>query len=84
LRIAPAGMGVGIVELSEAEFALQLGLRNGQPLADAAAAARALDPAFDVVPVLAGLVKAGAIIDVVLQPADASLPARRDSERTRP
>ncbi|MES1152420.1 MAG: hypothetical protein ABUL54_11025 [Dongia sp.] len=71
LRIAPTGMGVNIAELAPADFALQATLRDGKKLGEAVAAAHAIDPALDPFPIVAGLVEAGAILDVVLHPADA-------------
>jgi len=71
LRITPNGMGVSVTELTGAEFALQSVLRDGRKLSDAVAAAHAIDPALDPFPLVAGLVEAGAIMDVVLHPADA-------------
>ena len=70
LRITPTGMGVSITELMPADFALQSALRNGLKLGAAMAAAHAIDPALDPFPILTGLVEAGAIMDVVLHPAD--------------
>jgi hypothetical protein len=74
VRIAPAGMGVGIQELAPADFALQAGLRSGQRLADAALSARALDPEIDPFSIVAGLVEAGAIMDAMLHPAETPTP----------
>lgn len=71
LRIAPTGMGVALEELDAAAYALQTALRGGQRLGEAAHAAAAIDPAFDPFSVVAGLVEAGAIMDVVLHPAAA-------------
>ena len=70
LRIAPAGMGVNIAELTPAEYALQSALRDGRRLGEAIAAAHAIDSVLDPFPIVAGLVEAGAIMDVVLHPAD--------------
>jgi hypothetical protein len=70
LRIAPTGQGVGITELSAADFALQRALRDGRRLGDAMAAAHAADPSLDPFPIVAGLVEAGAIMDMVLHPAE--------------
>ncbi len=70
LRIAPTGMGVGIAELDAASFALQTALRSGKRLREAVASAAAIDLSFDPFSVVAGLVEAGAIMDVVLHPAD--------------
>lgn len=69
LCLAPSGMGVNISELEPANYALQSALRNGQRLGEVIAAARAIDSALDPYPIVAGLVEAGAIIDVILHPA---------------
>jgi hypothetical protein len=72
LRIAPTGMGVSVAELSHADFILQSALRDGRRLGEAIAAAHAVDPVLDPFSIVAGLVEAGAIMDAVLHPADAS------------
>jgi hypothetical protein len=84
LRIAPTGMGVGVAELGHAEFVLQSALRDGRRLGEAIAAAHAIDPALDPFPIAAGLVEAGAVMDVVLHPADAPRPQPPFPERKRP
>jgi len=71
LRIAPVGMGVSVSELAPADFALQSTLRDGRKLSEAVAASHAIDSPLDPFPIVAGLVEAGAIMDVVLHPADA-------------
>jgi hypothetical protein len=70
LRIAPTGMGVDVAELDAAAFALQTALRGGKRLGAAVRIAAAVDPSFDPLPVVAGLVEAGAIMDVVLHPVE--------------
>jgi len=70
LRVNLNGMGVTVTELAPADFRLQSALRNGRRLAEAVAAARAIDPVFDPIPVVTGLVAAGAILDAALHPAE--------------
>lgn len=76
LRVAPVTPGVALTELAPANHALELGLRSGARLAEAARAATAFAADFDPYPVVAALVEAGAIVDAILHPADsnASLP----------
>jgi hypothetical protein len=70
IRVGPDGDGVALAELPPAAFVLEDSLRSGKRLADATAAARAIDATIDPFPIVARLVEAGAIIDAVLHPAE--------------
>jgi hypothetical protein len=78
LCVSSGGMGVAVRELAPADFALQSALRNGERLSRAIEAARAIDPALDAIAIVSGLVEAGAIMDVVLHPADMPSLAKSD------
>lgn len=70
LCVSSGGLGIKIQTLAPAEYALQSALRGGERLSRATASAHALDPTLDAIAIVSGLVEAGAIMDVVLHPAE--------------
>jgi hypothetical protein len=84
IRIGLGDEGVTVEDLSPASFALQTGLRSGQRLADAAAAAQAIDPTLDPFAIVARLINAGAVIDAILHPAEAPPSSKRPTSHSNP